>query len=831
MRRAKLRLLLHLMAIGTLVAIGGSIGCDLIFPYKPGGSKKWVCSAKLEKCSLTHKDITNTISTDIAHGSCYRDGAGNIDFDFWDENDPDSQPGLSPNDRVYCDQKWVVKKVGYPDIRGAHWIVTRFKDRRLNDPSAETNHFMTLAFQDPNLIEAVYLAYDSTATQYPDWLNSPDYEKVDGSITMARPGKGSSEVELKLWQKKDISKPIPSNSYGFPAFPNNDPTMYMVIIKPKVEANCPATATAQADKELWYVGCGDTEADARTAAESRCAAAKTEYQSCAEAVCDPEEECPDQDIVEKTFGLKKNAWSFLRSSEIEFDPQNYPSQAVLTIDNKSYPPVDVSGTLHFEYLLDDFNGLSQMQINSMVLHLAPFITDAGRVSDTVITLLAPVKAECAALFPPWAKPCDDYILAQDSVFVSEFARIGGKKLLTVTQNRYPMTVTIDHASRGFKLTTQSAGQPGGGTFGTNIYANGDKIPVDIDVDVFGHFRNFAPTAVAAESSRSVECAIGVSPKAENAPVTPKPFSSNAAPVMLNSAGSFEVYNDPIPNDAYNWYEDYGLVTERFLRQGAQEVIGPHQLSYGVHSITLVIRDGHGVASQDTFELDVQDTLPPSLSLPGDVFVLPRQPGPVKVSIGQATATDICSAAADIAITNDAPQNGIFPSGVVTPVTWAADDSRGHVSTGVQKVFVFKPPRTSAVGGAELQPFMLQLEEALAFFEEAAAKSEARIAACGDEAACEADSQNLLQGINAVADMLGKLSLPEGAQKLQSDVVAQLQQVEKRLRTSNALIDRSNSAGKEVRRLRGEALKSLQGRTKFMQEARRQLQRLKSQSAR
>lgn len=827
MRIVKVRLLLHLMAAGILIAIGFSIGCDLIFPYKPEGSKKWVCSAKLEKCALTYKDISNTISTDIAHGNCYQDGTGNINFDFWDANDPDAKPGLSANDRIYCDQKWRVKRVDSTDIQGAHWIVTRFRDRRLNDPNKETNHFMTLAFQRPDLIEAVYLAYDSTATQNPDWLNSPAYQKEKGSITIARPGNGSAEVTLQLWRKHYINQPIPSNSYGNPSFPNNDPNMYMVIIKPKVEANCPATATAQADKELWYLGCGDKEEEARAAAESRCAAVKTEYQSCAEAVCDQEEECPDQDIVEKTFKLKTTAWSFMRSSEIEFDPQHYPSQAVLTIDNKNYPPVDVDGTLHFEYILDDFNGLSQMQINSMVLHLAPFNTDVGRVSDTVIALLAPVKADCAAQFPPWAKPCDNYTLAEDSVFVSEFARIGDKKLLTITQNRYPMTVTIDHANRGFKLTTQSAGQPGGGTFGTNIYSNGDKIPVDIDVDVFGHFRNFAPTAVAVESSRSAECALGVSPQADKAPGAPRPFSSNAAPVILDSAGSFEVYNDPIPSNAYNWYEDYGLVTERFLGDQPRKIIGPHQLSYGVHSMTLVIRDGHGVASQDTFEIDVQDTLPPNLKVPADVFVLPPQPGEaIKVDIGQATATDICSAAADIAITNDAPPNGMFPIGVVTPVTWAADDSRGHVATGVQKVFVFKPPETSAGAGAELQPLILQLEKALSFFEEAAARCEARIAACDDMAACEADSQNLLQGVSAVKDMLDRLSLPEGSQKLQSEVAAQLEQVEARLRTSNALVDRSNSAGKEVRRLRGEALKSLQGRTEYMQEARRQLQLLK-----
>ena len=835
MRIDKLRLLLHLAAISILVAIGGSIGCHLIFPFSsgPDPEKIWVCSVKLEKCDLTQKDITNTISTDISQGNCYKDGTGVLDFDFWNENDPDAKQGLSPNDRVYCDQKWVVKKVGHSELMGAHWIVTRFKDRRLKDPAEETKNFIKLKFQNPGDIKAVYLAYDSTATKNPDWLKPPAYEKVNGVITLARPGTGNSEVDLQLWRKQNITEPIPSNSYGNPYFPNNDPTMYMIIIKPQEEINCPPAATATVDKELWYQECDKEEDNAKAAAQKSCIAAKAEYDKCEEIECKQEEVCPDEKIVERSIGLKMTPWSFMRSSEIEFDPVLHASQAILTIDKKSYPPVNVSGSLHFEYLLDDFNGLSNMQINSMILHLEPFDTDAGRVSDTVIALLAPVTAECADKYAPWAKPCDDYILAKDSVVVSEFAKIGAKKLLTVTQNRYPMTISIDHVSRGFKLTTQSAGQPGGGAFPTAFFVNGDEVPLEIDIDIYGHFRNFAPTAVAVESTRSVECGIGVSPefdKASGGAGPPKPFSSNAASIVLDAAGSFEVYNDPIPNSAYHWYEDYGLVTERFLGQGSKVIIGPHQISYGVHSITLVIRDDHGVASLDTFEIDVQDTLPPILNLPPDVFIFPQQPGAAKVNIGQASAIDICSAVEDISITNDAPKSLTFPGGVVTPVTWTADDSRGHITTGVQKIFVFKPPPTTAVGRVDLRAFVIQLEKVLSFFEEAALKSENQIAACGDVSTCGAGSRNLLQGVSAVVDMLGKISLPEGTQKLQSDIVAQLQHVKERLRASNALVDQSNSAEKEVRRLRSKAIESLQGRTKFMLEAKRQLQLLEKQSA-
>ena len=70
----------------------------------------------------------------------------------------------------------------------------------------------------------------------------------------------------------------------------------------------------------------------------------------------------------------------------------------------------------------------------------------------------------------------------------------------------------------------------------------------------------------------------------------------------------------------------------------------------------------------------------------------QSPGDLRVTsvsaadIGEAFAADECLPLADDAVTNDAPADLRFDAGE-TLVTWTADDGRGNIATGVQRVIV------------------------------------------------------------------------------------------------------------------------------------------------
>ena len=159
--------------------------------------------------------------------------------------------------------------------------------------------------------------------------------------------------------------------------------------------------------------------------------------------------------------------------------------------------------------------------------------------------------------------------------------------------------------------------------------------------------------------------------------------------------------DSIPANNYEWYEDYGLVTEKLWGTGSHVVIPQGSLSFGVHSITLLVRDNDGVVDTDSFDVDVYDQTPPSLTIPPDAYrmVIPPDQTPALVSLGQASASDGCSS--QVLVTNDGPSDSRFAAGV-TPVTWTADDGRGNLKSLVQKVFVFEVQEPSCVRFGRLE---------------------------------------------------------------------------------------------------------------------------------
>jgi hypothetical protein len=89
---------------------------------------------------------------------------------------------------------------------------------------------------------------------------------------------------------------------------------------------------------------------------------------------------------------------------------------------------------------------------------------------------------------------------------------------------HPVDITI--ATRTFHIA---------GSISTQTTINDKDATIGTDIDLTGHFLNFAPKASTVESTKHVECAYGRDY-----------IAGNKSPILLDGAGSFEVYNDP-PN--------------------------------------------------------------------------------------------------------------------------------------------------------------------------------------------------------------------------------------------------------------------------------------------
>jgi hypothetical protein len=647
--------------------MAGAVACIEGKERPKVGDKFYECTTSLKNCSKLEKPvkITATVSTQ------------------YHPNQYPTDEKFEVNDLLYLNAIWRVEDIELPKLRGSILVRTDFQRKNIT-----SKDFLTLAFSSFLDIENVYIAYDSRAHPKPTWLTSGYVreEKAPGvpyHVTISMPDKTTAAwdpLALEVWRLKKGQKTpgqpmgtqelnIPGNRYGNPAWPGvpqDNTAMYFVMVKRTETPDC---TKGEIMVKEGLVGCDTSEQAARVLAYNRCQARKHPLDpfnlQCLEPVCHPETYCPAQSgLVQKR--------SFPYSSVIEFNPSKFKSQAGIRILRHMYKK-NVSGELHFEYLLDKFgNYLEGMQINSMLLKVDPLKTDIGTYTDIVISLLEAVTATCKMKQgkpPPWASPCDWYEIPKEQFRTSIAAEEGGVKFIYVARNRLPLVIEIQHKNRTFQIK--------GGPQSTEVGYNGKTARLDIDIDLWGHFLNFAPTAVGGrESTRLVECSRGRNN-----------VSSNKDPVFLDASGSFEVYDDPIPSSAHKWQEDYGLVTEKYWGSGRKVTIAEHQLPYGVHHMTLLIRDDFGVADTDTFEVEVQDEIAPNLTVPPDVHFLlvPPNTAPVKLNIGQATATDSCSDS--VMITNDAPKDGRFPLGV-TIITWTADDGRGNVTTKTQKVNVY-----------------------------------------------------------------------------------------------------------------------------------------------
>jgi hypothetical protein len=135
--------------------------------------------------------------------------------------------------------------------------------------------------------------------------------------------------------------------------------------------------------------------------------------------------------------------------------------------------------------------------------------------------------------------------------------------------------------------------------------------------------NIAPTAEAGPA-QFVEC-------------------SGPAGGAIHLDGSQSFDPDPLPGTgsgivSYDWFENRGLPSERFLGSGETLDV---TLSLGSHVISLVVTDGPGDEGADTVTIAVRDTRPPEISVvPQEISLWPPNHRMVDFA-ADVTASDLC----------------------------------------------------------------------------------------------------------------------------------------------------------------------------------------------
>ena len=750
-----------------LCAISGS-GCWVILPLATRPCPRYECTVHKVKCRVIYGDVDVHSIPGPNQKGCFHLQPGST------ENHPDR--GLKVSDIVYCDRNWRVKHVGTPYLLGCAWLRLPHAD---NQNTSE--EYLSLTME--SAAEAVYVAYDARAVHAPSWLGSPTYEEVRDTagnplhLRITKPDKWGGQKEVTLRYYRHTQEPaagtrftFPGNLAGEPAwrpgFPVNESAMYVVIIKPHYDLDC--TAPAKQWKVL-YQNCGDDCPDlaqVKMEAKAACQELLTDEEfnvACGEPDCPETQICPETGVVSQELGIRIQPFAFPRSSEIEFNPSLFKSEALIEAAGSSFTR-DVGGTLHFEYLLDEMGQMLEMHINSIILDVADLNTGIGTFSNIVIASIAPFTAVCDDASPPFASPCDAYEIAQGDFAASVAADVDDGKTLTVAQNANPLSIQIDHVNRTFTFQ--------GGPLTTTLEVSGEEQQVIISLDLTGYFLNFAPIASAIESDQGSACEEG----------------TNESAIYLNAGASFEIYNDPLPamQANYEWYEDMGQPTERLWGTGEQIIIPPHQLSFGVHDFTLVLTDSNGIADTDAFQVEVFDETPPVLSAPQDiiVFQFPPETGAVSLAIGEAWAWDEC--ADQVMISNDAPASLIFQPGV-TIVTWEADDGGGNVTANGQTVAVIPvegPDSTLPAIGAGIM-----------HLQAAAAKSQETISDCGDAVECPVDLGSLVAPIDQLIEMThGAAGQDDPGAERYGALLESLEMVRMHLLEATEALAESNAAG-------------------------------------
>ena len=699
--------------------------------------------------------------------------------------------GLRPGDRVYCDRKWKIDRIELPELVDAARILTAQADN-------EVNRAGFLEFPWAPETHTLYIAYDSRASKKPDWLNPADYRMVLGANGQPlhirfSGGDSAKQVDFEIFER--IARPpsgsikLGSNQSGSPAWTPGTTAhlsaMYMVILRPKLDLDCSNRRGDHIIDTFISTGCGSkTEDLVKVECEFRRGAKALTEQVCrnvftndGEPTCFDRGKCPSEEAITKVYGKRAFAWTFARSSEIEFDPA--VSKADITVAGNKRT-LSAKGYVHFEYLLDDFDRMHTFDLNSLYLDLGTMGTAIGSFSNIQVSLSSPSLAKCQDPNPPWATPCTTYTIPAREILAGMSFHHDGEDMVTVAQNASAWPITINHQTRSFKI--------GPASLKATLKVNGEDRDVLTEINLTGTFKNFEPHASAEESTRVVECGVGD---------TLEP--SNSQPVHLSSAGSFDVY-ESLSGATFDWYEDFGLSSERSWGKGANVTIQPYQLSYGTHQMTLVLRDSAGAMNTDDVEVAVHDRVPPTISAPTDRYFLMTQPGgPVHIDLGRATAADTCEPDPDIS--NDAPAGSMFSPGL-TKVTWTADDGGGNTTTAIQNVYVFQTP--------DVDEPIYAVEGWAGLLEQISAtttKSMTALEACVPGQECAADFENLAGHLLAMENALIEIEMGAAAEATRVQILHGLRGVRGQLLEADRALARAGAATSEAAEARSAALEA------------------------
>ena len=148
-------------------------------------------------------------------------------------------------------------------------------------------------------------------------------------------------------------------------------------------------------------------------------------------------------------------------------------------------------------------------------------------------------------------------------------------------------------------------------------------------------------------------------------LTPPVITAPDVTVEATSAAGAKVFFSPSVSDAVGG----GTVTT--------SVASGTTFSIGVHTVSVTATDGHGNLSTTTFQVTVQDTTAPVLTVGPNVVVEATSSAGATVTYPAVSATDAVSG---VTISySPPPPGGVFPIGVTTVVVTATDAAGNHSS--------------------------------------------------------------------------------------------------------------------------------------------------------
>jgi hypothetical protein len=615
---------------------------------------------------------------------------------------------LEPGDPVYCGTKLAKLEDAGPcnTFKTSTVIKLPFSDRLDTSP----DYLKIKMIED---VEGFYLAYDTRVTHKPDWLENlfdkstcvPDFITVTNGKTVNPPSPACNEpliMEVYKWKTSPLTKDtvmtVPGNAHGYKNLPSNLPLaclrMYIPFVKPKhdpSDLDCSKPSDTETFNDKYCVSVVEEGKDAEQIRKEREeAATQLAKQGCAKDLKDRQLDnwsCDQATVNCEFIGEYCSTAQTLTvahtvSSVVEFVP--LLSTATFTLDGDS-DTSQINGTIHFSYVFNKqlCDCMEKMLIQDMHLKIGNLSVKGQNFTDMYVSLNKKGWAECDNIASQIGRvPCQGYVIPQNELsFNYNVKHNGDQRLIIVDNSKGPAKVTVNDAAHYLEVKNI--------TLVTKVEVNGDEKDLYIKFDLHGNFKNYAPHASGGESMVVSEC--------RGVDLWP---GYNEQQIHLTASQSFDI-NNPLPLQ-YEWYEDYGLPTQQLLGTGLNHYIQPFTMRFGVHRITLVVKDNLGIAGRDTFDVTVKDTIAPTITAPKPVYGMSLDGRGLKLYLGKPEVSDFCQGQ-DLWVSNDAPE--VFLPGGHT-VTWTADDGSGNISQAVQYVYVHEPVPLTLEGlniGGSLPP--------------------------------------------------------------------------------------------------------------------------------